>query len=213
MEKEKKTTLNLSLLAETFELELKGTCTHLKGWLSANYVLTATQKEIFAEVYQEICEDANYWNEEELKMKAVALLFFLADVKVKNKVKVFYERPLSAKLRNHELKVVTDCMVATPMAFNTPTKPYFFLQEFKKGRGETKDPEAQMLTAMLIAQELNKDNQPIYGGFLIGGNWYFATLVEKAYCTSRLYNATHEEDLLQIVYILRKLKDLILHRT
>ena len=96
------------------------------------------------------------------------------------------------------------------MPFNTPDSPYFFLQEFKKKRGEKKDPEAQMLTAMLIAQHLNNDGKIIYGGYLIGHNWHFALLDGKQYVTSRQYDATEKHDLLQIVFILRKLKELIL---
>jgi hypothetical protein len=54
------------------------------------------------------------------------------------------------------------------LPFNTPDSPYFFLQEFKKKRGENRndkpfDPEAQMLKAMLIAQNLNNDGKIIYG--------------------------------------------------
>jgi hypothetical protein len=102
-------------------------------------------------------------------------------------------------------------MVATPVV-NTPKKPFFFLQEFKRKKGDKKDPEAQMLIAMLIAQHENNDNQPVYGGFVIGTSWQFTTLVGKHYCVSSVYEATKKEDLLQIVYILRKLQQLILDR-
>jgi hypothetical protein len=115
---------------------------------------------------------------------------------------------LSAEVNGHRLSVITDCMVATPLK-SQPTKPYFFLQEFKKAKGEKKDPEAQMLTAMLIAQHQNEDNQPIYGGYMIGTGWHFATLIEKDYCVSEKFETTKKEDLRQVIFILRKLKDLI----
>ena len=133
-------------------------------------------------------------------------------MQLKNKIKVFYERPLAATVENHPLSVIADCMVATPMEFNTPRNPFFFLQEFKKGKGEKRDPEAQMLSAMLIAQHNNQDGKPLYGGYLVGGNWRFTTLIQKDYCVSRQFDATQKTDLLQIVSALRQLKQLILNR-
>jgi hypothetical protein len=203
---------DLSIIAEVFGIVRTTNCEVLQDWISATYTLTKEENNMLDKIYDEIAEDGDYWNEEELKIKAVGLLFFLADITVKNKIKVFYERPLAAVIKGYSVSVVVDCMVATPMIFNSPKLPYFFLQEFKKGKGEKKDPEAQMLSAMLIAQEKNKDDKPIFGGYLVGSNWRYATLVGQNYCLSRQFDATNKSDLLQIVCVLRKLKDLILER-
>jgi hypothetical protein len=50
----------------------------------------------------------------------------------------------------------------------------------------------------------------LYGSYVIGSTWYFSTLFGRDYCSSRLYDAAEREELLQIVFILRKLKDLVL---
>ncbi|MEN9611880.1 MAG: hypothetical protein RLZZ628_2694 [Bacteroidota bacterium] len=55
------------------------------------------------------------------------------------------------------------------LGLNTPTKPYFFMQEFKKGKKSVDDAEGQMLVAMLIAQTLNADKKPVYGWLLDTG--------------------------------------------
>jgi hypothetical protein len=99
-----------------------------------------------------------------------------------------------------------------PGEFNYPEHPYFFLQEFKKEKKEGNDPEAQMLQAMIIAQSLNQNDHPVYGGYLIGSRWRFSTLIGKEYCVSRHFDADEKPDLLQIVFILRHLKELILSR-
>jgi hypothetical protein len=203
---------DLSVIAEVFSIVRVSNSVSLSHWLEASYVLTTEENHIIDKIYEEISEDGDYWNEEELKIKAVGLLFFLADIAVKNQIKIFYERPLSAHINDYYLSVIADCMVATPMAFNAPKRPYFFLQEFKKGKGEKRDPEAQMLSAMLISQNINQDNKPLYGGFLVGSNWRFATLLGNEYSVSRQFDAANKNDLLQIVYILRKLKDLIINR-
>ena len=210
METPLKIGFDLSLMMKTFGLEIDRKAPELQSWLSDTYELDNIQTLLLDQLFEEVEEDGGYWNEEELKIQFVGMIFRIANITVRNKIKVFYERPLSALVKGYQLSVVSDCLVATPLPFNTPDAPYFFLQEFKKKRGEKKDPEAQMLTAMLIAQELNKDNKALYGGYLIGHNWHFAILTGKKYAISRQYDATDKKDLLQIVFILRKLKDLIL---
>ena len=203
---------NLGLLADTFSINVVSESEQLSMWTSASFQLDNIEQANFDYLYHQVKIDGKYWNEEELKIRFIGGLFAIARIDVDDKIKVFYERPLSSTIQNITLSVITDCLVATPLKFNTPKKPYFFLQEYKKGRGETKDPEAQMLMAMLIAQEKNQDNLPLYGSYVIGSNCYFTTLVGKDYCSSRLYDASNKEDLLQIVFIIRKLKDLILNR-
>jgi hypothetical protein len=199
-------------IALAYNLQVNNTCSELNAWLAATFTLNDFEQAFFEKIYKDAHLDAGYWNEEELKIKMVGLLFSLADIEIPKKAKVFYERPIAKRVGDYDLAVICDCLVATPLPFNKPTKPYFFLQEFKKKRGEKNDPEGQLLTAMLIAQEQNQDGKPIYGGYLFGSLWNFATLQGNQYCVSREYNATRRDDLLQIIFILRHLKELILNR-
>ncbi|MCY7359875.1 MAG: hypothetical protein LH609_20975, partial [Rudanella sp.] len=119
---------------------------------------------------------------EELKMRLVSQLLFMARLDVPDRLRVFYERMLSGTVDSIFLQVKADCLVATPGAFNTHQTPYFFLQDspplrYKRGRGDTKErdvasPEAQMLATMLISQTLNGDNQPLFGSYIFGTDWY-----------------------------------------
>jgi hypothetical protein len=199
-------------IALAFNLQVNKSCHFLNDWLATSFEFDSFEHAFFEKIFKDAQVDASYWNEEELKIKMVGLLFSLADIEILDKAKVFYERPIAAKVGNYHLSVICDCLVATSLPFNKPTHPYFFLQEFKKKRGEKNDPEGQLLTAMLIAQEQNQDNKPIYGGYLFGSVWNFATLLDNQYCVSREFNATRKEDLLQIVFTLRKLKEIILNR-
>jgi hypothetical protein len=101
-------------------------------------------------------------------------------------------------------------MIATPMKSGRPKHPYFFLQEFKKSKGDNHDAEGQMLAAMILAQEINQDQKPLYGSWVQGVNWRFTVLRGTEYCVSRAYDATNASDLLQIVFILQRLKALVL---
>ncbi len=211
---------DISFLAETFGVERTGHCEHLNEWVNATGKLSDEDQKLLNRIFEKSKDDINYWNEEELKIQLIGLLFFVADIDTKHRIKVFYERSLSTTVGGYELNVISDCLIATPTQFSKPKHPYFFLQEAptqpspkgKENMEYSKDPECQMLMAMLIAQQLNQDNQPLYGSYLFGSRWRFTTLVGNQYCISKEFDADEEADLLQILFILRKLKDLILNR-
>jgi hypothetical protein len=202
--------IELDLLAETFGVRRQDHCEHLKKWLAQTGELNDYEQRLFNTIYAKAQQKVHYWNEEELKMHLVSPLMLLANLEEPHKIGVFYERSIHAVISQYQLSVICDCLVATPMQFNKPKKPYFFLQEYKRGRGDDKDPEAQMLAAMLIAQFQNKDNQPLYGSYVIGSNWWFSTLIGSDYCNSRAYDIDNYEDLFQIIFILRQLRNFIL---
>jgi hypothetical protein len=206
MSRNKKIPFDLGIIASTFPLERTATCAHLDQWLAGEFELTTPEQQLLAEVHAEMLTSSDYLNEEEIKIRLIAPLLQIAKIDEGNTTRVFFERTLTAVINEYQVSVICDCMVASSTIFKTPTHPYFFLQEFKKAKGEKRDPEAQMLLAMLAAQKINGDGKPIYGGFLIGSVWRFATLVDNQYCTSRQFFATDEADLLQITFALRNLK-------
>jgi len=193
-----------------FGLRTDSDCPLLQQWTAAHYELDMVESAIIDQIHADMREAGDYLNEEELKIRFVGGIFLVAKVDVKHRLRVFYERPLAAEINGYRLAVICDCLVASPYGKNSPQKPYFFLQEFKKGKGEKNDPEGQMLTAMLIAQQRNEDGQPIYGGFLVGTDWRFAMLIGQEYCVSDKFDATQRDEIEQIVCIVRRLKDLVL---
>ena len=219
MEQIKKVPFNLAVIAELFELERVKEGKELKKWLSNSFDLNELETLLLERIHQEMEISSDYLNEEELKIRLIAPLFQIANIDEDNKIRVFYERSLSqtmlVKGEKYKLSVVCDCMIASSSIFKTPQRPYFFLQEFKKAKGEKSDPEAQMLLAMLAARKSNEklegssENNPLYGGFLIGSVWRLATLVGNEYCTSRQFFATEKGDLLRIIYAIRNLKKII----
>jgi hypothetical protein len=197
---------------ERFSIEKSEDCLILNEWLSASGSLTPTEKELLQEIRRDIQITGRDWNEEELKMNFVAIIFFIAKLNVPKKIQLFYERKLSGEVEGIAIAVKVDSMLATPTNANRPKTPYFFLQEFKRSKGDDHDPEGQMLAAMILSQAMHSDDKPLYGCWLQGKVWNFTTLIGKNYCVSRLYDATNVDDLHQIVFILRKMKDLILNR-
>ncbi len=201
-----------SEVLERFNIKKNMICPTLKEWLTVQGDLTSVELGILEDVRFDLERAGRYWNEEELKINFIAFVFYLAKINVVDKIQVFFERPLTGNVDNISISVKVDAMIASPTPANRPKVPYFFLQEFKRSLGDDHDPEGQMLAAMILAQELNHDNIPIYGCWLQGKFWNFTTLIGRDYCVSKSYDATDMEDLHQIVFILRKLKDLILNR-
>ena len=193
--------------------KVKYTSVLLEQWLNieadVENTLTPTQSVIFQDVLDLINADVEGWNEEELKMKALSLIFYIAKMEDIPRVKMFYERPISTVIDTFLIDVKVDAMLATPWGKATPHHPYFFLQEFKQEKKKSLDPEAQMLAAMLAAQVLNKNGKPLFGGYIIGRNWFFGVLEDKIYTISNAFNATEKEDLYKIIFILRRLKNII----
>lgn len=207
-----KISIDTDTLLDTFQLIRSQECVHLNNWLSATGKLDDFEQHLLDLISQRALYRMGGWNEEELKMKFISHLFLIANIEEEGSIATFFERTLSAVIDNHKLSVICDCLVATPKGFTTPKVPYFFLQEYKKQKGDANDPEGQMLAAMLIAQHQNKDDKPLYGAWLVGSIWYFTVLNGKNYCTSPTYDANKKADLLQIVFMLKKLKELIINR-
>lgn len=212
MEKKNGFASDISLLAETFDIRPINNSEVLLKWVNSNGELNVEEQKFLEKLYIRSKDLINYWNEEELKMRFISHLLLIADIEVDNKIALFYERSLSAKIGQHTLKVIADCLIASPATFARPKTPYFFMQEYKRSKGDYKDPEAQMLMAMIIAQELNKDEKPIYGSYIYGSRWRFCTLEDKSYSQSEEFDADKYADLVKIVFILRKLKELIVNR-
>jgi hypothetical protein len=194
---------------DAFQLKRNVGCASLDEWLDYQTILDTYAEKVLETKRQLLVHEGEFWNEEELKMQFLAFLFDIADINVPEKIKLFYERPLSAIVNGYELSVICDAMVATPKGIGKPKHPYFFLQEFKKQRNAP-DAEGQMLIAMLLAQHENQNNEVVYGCYLQGRNWVFTTLQEKNYCVSRFYDAAQKEDLHKIIFALKHLKTLII---
>jgi hypothetical protein len=168
-------------------------------------------EQTLAKIEPRLENEIDGWLEEELKMKLLAPIFMLADLSEPQKIGVFFERQVSANIDDKRISVVTDCMVSSVLGFTTPQMPYFFMQEFKKSKGDKQDPEGQMLAAMIAAQYLNQNGNTLYGSYVIGRDWYFTVLDGKNYSRSESFRLTQPKELRQVILTLRKLKQIILN--
>jgi len=199
-------------LIKLFDLQrLVGNHAHplLEEWLTISDIsLSNNEQETFDAILEDATQNIHNWYEEDLKMQFIAFVLKLGHLKNNPRYHPYFERTIAATVDAHYLKIKTDFMLATGV-LNIPEVPYFHFQEYKRQTDPNGDPIGQLLEAMLIAKELNQSEKPIYGCYVLGKLWNFVVLEEKTYCISASYDCTKQDDLLQIIGILRKFKDIL----
>lgn len=180
----------------------------LDNWLKSTTISLEDYQTALAELIRvKLFKNADFWNEDELKLQFIAPLLLLVDYENIQDCKVFSQRTLSATVKGIEIGGRVDFVLAKGK--QKPTKPYFFIHEYKQ---ETKkgssDPKGQLLSEMLVAQVKNEDKNPIYGCYVLGRSWFFVVLNHNEYAVSNAYNAS-DEDIYKIIAILRKVKEYI----
>ena len=145
------------------------------------------------------------WNEVELENKFISPLIVLAKLN-DERFSYFLERDLQVIIGDYDLSGKVDGMIAS--GYRNPKKPFFCLKEYKRQTDPNGDPVGQAMIAMLAAQTLNNNNNPIYGCYVIGRSWNFMALMDKEYAISNVYTCTTDE-LLDIFRILKGLRNII----
>ncbi len=187
---------NLNRVAKTQTLEMA-------RWLNAPAAkLNIVEQGVFDRVLPLAVDNITGWNEEDLKMLFISQILPIGHVVPNGRYNVFHEKTLKGRVDGIELTAKTDFMLATGI-LGKFKNPFFHFQEYKPQLNPTGEPMAQILEAMLIGQEKNKNGKPIYGVEIIGKQWSFVTLLDKTYCISKSYDSTDKEDLLEIIAILR----------
>ncbi len=198
-------------IIEMFNLErLVGNNEHpiLNEWVNVTTKLNEHEEYFFNKISDGLASKIDGWNEEMLKMNFISPVLMLGDLVETKQYKTYYESLLEATVNGYYLKIKADMMVASGI-LERPKVPYFYFQEYKKNKEPKGDVTAQVLEAFLIAQEKNKNNKPLYGCTVIGKHWEFLIMENKTYCISKSYDCTDKVDLLQIIAILRKFKEIL----
>lgn len=162
---------------------------------------------IIAKHYQgRLLENIDAWNEQELSLNFIGPIFASIDFTVLNEINWFAQRPISGQVGDYILMGKPDGIIAS--GYLAPEKPYFAFQEFKRELDSSGDPIGQNLAAMLIGQQANGNNEPIYGCYIIGRNWHFMVLEGKTYTTSKAFSADND-NIFEIIKILKALRNIL----
>ncbi|MCU0393843.1 MAG: hypothetical protein MUE81_22260 [Thermoflexibacter sp.] len=193
---------NLNRIAE-YETPL------LKEWLSVDMpTLDLFEQTLFDRKLREAQNNIIGWSEEDLKMKFLAHIIELGYLVSGKNIVTYFDKTISATVEGKRLTVKSDFMIAKGL-LDVYKTPYFHFQEYKPNKNPSGDSMAQLLEAFLIAQVKNKDDKPLYGMEVVGAICRFVVMEGKDYCVSNPYAATDREDLLKIIAILRKFREIL----
>ncbi len=181
----------------------------LQDWLNGTSEISEQERGYLLTLQEYLAENVLSWNEQELGLHFIGPIFALVQFGYKRKFNLFAERPFGGIVEGIEMNGRPDEMIAT--GYREPDKPYFCFQEYKKEKAPNGDPAGQAIAAMLVAQETNEHQFPIYGCYVRGRHWHFMALQGKEYAISDSYVATRE-DIFDILRILKVLKQMIIER-
>jgi hypothetical protein len=138
-----------------------------------------------------------------LSLNFIGPIFGLVQYGADRTFNFFAERPFSGSVDGEDMMGNPDGILAK--GWRDPEIPFFCFHESKKELEQSSDPAGQCLAPMLVAQNLNGTNQPIYGCFVTGRYWRFIVLEGQNYAVSDAYVAT-QSPLFDIFRILKTLK-------
>jgi len=196
---------DLDRLDETFGLKQVWESDLLAQWENCEVEITEAEKNSLLYFQKALIRGGRAWNEVELENKFISPLILTARID-DEQIGYFLERRLSGLVGDYELSGIVDGVIAT--GIRNPHIPYFCLHEYKRSVENQGTPDAQVLAAMLVAQELNNRDKPIYGLYVVGLIWNFIVLKDNEYCISNDYTSDNENVFL-IFKMIKALKQII----
>jgi hypothetical protein len=183
----------------------------LKTWLNNKETLTSGEMDFLDQLAERSEPLIDSWNEAELQQKFVNKVVDLVNFDMpEHRCTFFAERYLSASINQYTLYGFADWMVAEGVM--QPSRPYFFMHEYKPEGEKQIDGRGQLLALMLAAKILNNDSAPISGCYVHGRMWFFVVLDGLRYEISHSFDATRKQELHKITCILKEQKNIILKR-
>ena len=168
----------------------------LADWLSVERNPGEEDRRMIEKLRRQLFREVDMYNEEELKMRFIAPLFYLIPFD-ETGMRSFADRLFSFEYGQDEVgnPLITSGRVDWFLAQGRqePREPRVFLHEYKREVEATGDPLGQLLIAMVGAQRQNTEALPLYGCYVLGRNWFFVILEDQQYAVSRAYDATQED--------------------
>lgn len=200
----------LTLLDRRFGLRPTLSNPILDRWLQSPIQLTEAERTELQKLRETLKVNVNGWNEQELSLLFIGPILAIVNFTEFYRFNLFAQRHIQAVINDVDLGGEPDTIIAT--GYREPEIPMFAFTEYKRQIDPQGDPAGQTLAAMLVAQALNGDHQPVYGCYVVGSDWRFMLLDGKHYLISRDYSALSDE-IYDILRILKALRAIIVEMT
>lgn len=204
---------SFQLLEKMIGLEQTSQSAVLTNWLKTakKMPVSKTDHQKVSDLQGNLISNFIGWNEQELALNFIGPLMSFVTFSSK-KYNLFAERLLEATIKDLDgndiaLSGKPDTIIAS--GFRAPEVPFFSFHEHKPEVDSSGDPVGQVLAAMLVGQAKNgRPDEPIFGCYVIGQNWYFLVLEEKNYTIATPFATTNSE-IFDVFKVLKTLKMMI----
>lgn len=196
-------------LDKMFGLKQIHPCAKLDEWLNREHEISDWERQNLLFFRQNLIRNTPHWHEIELAYNFIGPIMVLVDFTT-DRSNFFADRSFAGTVDDVDLSGKPDGMIAS--GFREPEKPYFCFQEYKRHLDPQGDPAGQALAAMLVAQEINQHQHPVYGCYVVGDMWRFMLLQDREYGISASYSATGE-GIFDIFRTLKVLKRFVMELT
>ncbi|KOR27949.1 hypothetical protein TI05_17930, partial [Achromatium sp. WMS3] len=116
------------------------------NWFDNKQIIKDNDIQFLTELLNKEFNFIRIYQEEDLKVKFIAPILNRIDFRDINKeIRDFYEQKLTYQTEKFILTGITDFLISRGLEYSE--KPYFFIQEFKKGK-ENVHPEPQLLAEL-----------------------------------------------------------------
>ncbi len=179
------------------------------NWFDNKQIIKDNDIQFLTELLNKEFNFIRIYQEEDLKVKFIAPILNRIDFRDINKeIRDFYEQKLTYQTEKFILTGITDFLISRGLEYSE--KPYFFIQEFKKGK-ENVHPEPQLLAELIVGVELN-NFKTMKGAYIVGAIWNFVILEKLAenkyqYFISINFDSTKIAELKEIYKNLLFIKD------
>ena len=180
----------------------------LSSWLNTPIEISETVKSYIKIIQEKLIDNAESWNEDELKMFFIAPLLSQVTLEFGD-FKPFTQRTISANFPELNIAISGKVEFFVARGKQRPKEPYFFLHEYKQERRRQNDPLGQLLISMVAARHNNEKETPLFGCYVVGRDWFFVVLNEQEYSVSLACDATKTNELYQITSMLSAMPEII----
>jgi len=147
------------------------------NWFNNPIIIKESEIKFLTELLNKEFNFIRIYKEEDLKVKFIAPILNQIDFRDINKeIRDFYDEKITYQTNEFIFTGTTDFLISKGLEYSE--KPYFFIQEFKKGK-ESSYPESQLLAELIAGVELNHF-KTIKGAYIVGAIWNFVILEKLA---------------------------------
>jgi hypothetical protein len=192
--------IRFSDLKKVFSISREIDKSRFDFWFSEKIEIAKETENFLKDLISQNEDFLSTYSEEDLKIHFLSPLFHKIKFKsIEYKFRDFYNE----KIRYESEKVILNGEVDFVLAKGLfeSEKPYFFIQEFKKGI-EPSDPRPQLIAEMISGLEISNSNE-MKGAFIVGSIWNFVILEKLGkdkyqYFVSENFDSSKIEDLKNI---------------